>query len=394
MMKNIFLFFSTFLSIHLFAELPQGFHKEEARDMLAICNSFTFIDLYNSDAEILPPGYEKRYTSGVFGMDNKFQIFQKGNVAVINLRGSTDKKISWLENTYSSMIPATGVIKASGENFAYCFAQDTNAAVHAGYALGIAYLANDILFHIKLLNKEDIYHIIITGHSQGGALTNMLRAYLANLPEGIISKRNVFKSYSFAAPMVGNKEFAAEYNLLLCSDHRNINIVNIADPMPKFPLSYNEDLLSDNLKNLIFNGESFDIKRTISESFIQLFEKDIIRYMNKLGTSTTSQITKDLGPIEMPEYVQDINYCKLDEQIEINPVDFPMILKDSSILQNDSLMAIYMRDDDGRFINNELYIKESWAYQHKPYNYYVSFLKMYFPEEYDALERKYLLENL
>jgi hypothetical protein len=74
-MKKIFLIlFSINISVYSYCQLSAGFQKEEARDMIAICNSFPFIDLYNSDNEILPDGYKKVYTSGVFGMDNKFQM--------------------------------------------------------------------------------------------------------------------------------------------------------------------------------------------------------------------------------------------------------------------------------------------------------------------------------
>jgi hypothetical protein len=57
-------------------------------------------------------------------------------------------------------------------------------------------------------------------------------------------------------------------------------------------------------------------------------------------------------------------------------------------------MHMYMRDPQGDFYNKELYAKESWTYQHKPYNYYVTILKMYFPDEYRSLKKKYLPENV
>ena len=66
------------LNLEAFGQLRNGFDKQEAIDMAALCNSFPFLDLYNSDAEILPTGYKKRYTSGVFGMDNKYQIYERG----------------------------------------------------------------------------------------------------------------------------------------------------------------------------------------------------------------------------------------------------------------------------------------------------------------------------
>jgi len=144
-MKEILIPVFTFLySFSAFSQLEEGFRKEEARDMIALCNSFTFLKLFNSDDEILPLVYKKRYTSSVLGMDNLYQVYQKGDVAIINFRGSTAEKISWLENIYSSMIPAEGKIEISGKKFKYCFAEDKAATVHAGYALATAFLYQDL----------------------------------------------------------------------------------------------------------------------------------------------------------------------------------------------------------------------------------------------------------
>jgi len=386
----IFLFFT--LSIPSFSQLQPGFNKEEVRDMIALCNSFTFIDLYNSDKDILPAGYDKKYTSGVFGMDNKYQIYQKGTIAIINLRGSTAKKMSWLENIHSAMIPAKGTMKVAGEDFTYCFARDTTAAVHSGYALGIAFLSKDILYHIDVLNREGIYDFIITGHSQGGALANLLRTYLENLQAEKVRKNN-YKTYAFAAPKIGNKAFSEEYNDRYCVNNSSFNIVNPADPIPTFPLSYNESL-SENFKSLLFDNESFSFKKMVTNSVALLLEDNLSNYIKKLSVSASRQISKEVGPVEMPDFVQDINYQNLNNRMEIKPVLYPKILRDSTILENDSLMTIYKRGEDGHFLDEELYQKESWTYQHKPYNYYVSVLEMYFPEEYYLLDRKYLMENL
>jgi hypothetical protein len=395
MKKTILILFSITISFCSHSQLSPGFEREEARDMIAICNSFPFIDIYNSDADILPGGYKKIYTSGVFGMDNKFQIYQKDNVAVINLRGSTDKKISWLENIYSAMIPANGLIKISGENIQYSFARNPNAAVHSGYALAIAYLSSDLIFHINNLNRSGVHHFVITGHSQGGALANMLCAYLANLSKNEISKDNTFKTYSFAAPMVGNRAFVDEYDSRFCESKMSINIVNPADPIPTFPLNYKDsNYLSDNLQSLLFDRESFSWKKMASDGAVLLFEEKLVGLTQFLSRSAAGEISKDLGPVVLPPFVKDINYQKLGNRMEISPVEYPKILKDSSILKNDSLMAIYKKGSDGHFVNQELYRKESWTYQHKPYNYYVSILRMYFPSEYSTLRRKYLIENL
>ena len=360
-----------------------------------LCNSFTFLDLYDSDAEIMPPAYRKEYSSGIYGMDNKYQIYIKDKLAIINLRGSTDQKISWLENIYFAMIPAKGSITISGDKFNYCFAKDPLAAVHAGYALGIAYMHNDIVYHINNLNKDGIYDIMITGHSQGGSLANMLRAYLENLPDNVLSKKNKYKTYSFAAPKVGNKVFASEYYHRYASTGSSYNIINPADVIPTLPPGYNDsNYVSDNLKKVLFNRESFSLKDLITDGAANLLEDKIVKLSSFLGNSTSGQISNDLGQVVLPHYTKDVNYHRLGNIVEISPAAFPKVLKDSTILKNDSIMRVSKKGPDGHFLNKDLYIKEPWTYQHKPYNYYVTILKMYYPNEYKALKKKYLPEHV
>ena len=394
MIKYTFIFLFLLSSITVFGKLQPGFDKTEARDMIAICNSFTFLDLYQSDAAIIPAGYDKRYTSGTFGMDNKYQLYVKGDVAVINFRGSTEKQLSWVQNFYASMIPAKGIIKVDGNSFEYCFAKNPNAAVHSGYALGIAFIHTELLYQIKILNKDGIYNIIITGHSQGGALANMFRAYLENLPERMLSKKNIFKTYAFAAPMIGNKSFANEYNSNIGADGSSFNIVNSSDLIPTFPVNYNDtNFMRDNVNSFLF-GKEFSMKKMLRDGTVRIFDDKIGQLMGYVGKSANKKISKEVSDVKMPPPVKDINYFKLESRIELTEFEYPAILKDSAILENDSLMEVYERGEDGQFLDKKLYKSGSWAYQHKPYNYYVAFLKAYFPEQYGRLEKKYLPENL
>lgn len=103
-------------------------------------------------------------------------------VRVINYRGSTANMFSWVENCYSAMIPAKGTIKVNDSLHKYAFSVDQKSDVNAGYALTIVILSDKILEQIRNLNQKGIYDIIITGHSQGGALATMTRGYLENLP--------------------------------------------------------------------------------------------------------------------------------------------------------------------------------------------------------------------
>lgn len=395
-MKKIaaYLFFAI-INLTSYAQLEYGFKPQEAKEMIAICNSFTYLNLYNSDKKILPEGYKKEYTSGIHGMDNKFQVYTKGKIGVINMRGSTDKMMSWMENIYSAMIPAQGVIKMQDSEFNYVFAKDTAAAVHAGYALGIAYLSESLLMQVKYLNALGIYNFILTGHSQGGSLAIMLRAYLENLPSEVISSKNRFKNYVFAHPMVGNKAFTDEYNQRFTFNNSNFSIINPADPIPKLPVTYADGKFfsAENI-NTYFNNGTIDKQSILMSLFMQKYEQTVSSYVQSISQSLTNQIANELGSVKMPTYVEDINYKKVNATIELNPFEYPKILKDSSILQNDSLMAIYKRGSDGHFLDKRLYKKAPTLFQHKPHNYYVALLKKYFSDEYATLPKKYLDENL
>ena len=61
-------------SLNICAQLKSGFVVEECRDMIALCNSYTFLEFYGNDSEIIPEGYKKVYNSEAIGMDNMYQI--------------------------------------------------------------------------------------------------------------------------------------------------------------------------------------------------------------------------------------------------------------------------------------------------------------------------------
>ncbi|MGB0915230.1 MAG: lipase family protein, partial [Crocinitomicaceae bacterium] len=200
-MKFLLIIFALALSItHVHSQINSGFNPQEAKDLIAICNSYTYLDLEGDDSEIIPAGYIRTYDSPVYGMDNKFQIYTKGKTGVINFRGSTDKKSSWLENFYSAMIPVEGDVIIGGKEFNYKFGKDTSSGVHSGYVLGLAYLHEDLIQQVKNLNKKGIYNIYIAGHSQGGALAILTRSYFHHLPVSRMSRKNKFKVYAFAQP--------------------------------------------------------------------------------------------------------------------------------------------------------------------------------------------------
>jgi len=371
-----------------FAQLSEGFDPREAKSLIALCNSYTFIELYSSDSSIIPEGYQKVFTSEEMSMDNIFQVYEGDNIGVINFRGSTKETISWVENFYSAMIPAKGIIKIDSIDVPYKFATDTNAAVHAGYALTVVILAPVIIEQINKLNAKGIYNILLIGHSQGGALAQLSCAYLENLTDKKQFANNVYKTYAFANPMCGNKEFADEYNIRYSDRNMNYSIINPEDLVPKLPLNYQEtknafgNLFYKSWANLITTGDVPKLKNLI----VPIFEPLLTKYINKSNQAIEKMVSKLYISIDMPAYVKDINYFQIGKIQYLEPFSVPEVKTDSLSLNVNATVENDNTSDE----NN----KKMTFFQHKPYNYYVAIFKEYFPEEYNELDLHYMTEDI
>lgn len=377
-------------SVILFGQLKPDFNTNEAKYTIAMCNSYNFIKQFDSDHTIIPSGYNLSYTSDVLSMDNKFQVYENGKIGIINYRGSTESVISWVENCYSAMIPAIGTISIDGEAAEYAFSKEDDAAVHAGYGLTIVILSEVIKEQINALNSKGIYNIIITGHSQGGALATMTRAYLENLPKRELSSKNVYKTYSYAQPMSGNKEFAIEYNERFSDEGTSYSIINPQDPVTYMPFNYEEETLitKDKIKGWLLGEDEFKAKDLGKDAFIRLFERGIKSYVKNSNTLVNKILGLKFGKIEMPEFVSDINYFPTGNLKEIEPFEYPRIEIDVRDLTEKERQDL-PQDMDGKW-----YRQEPKFFQHSSYNYYVGLLKKWDEASYENLEMFYLDSDL
>jgi len=404
------------LSNSTFAQLSEGFDPTEAKSLIALCNSYTFLELFGSDSLIVPKEYRKVFTSKEIGMNNIFQVYESDSLGVINFRGSTNKTSSWIVNFYSAMIPGKGVIKIDSVNVSYRFATSTNAAVHSGYALTIVLLAPLIIEQIDKLNAKGIYNILLTGHSQGGALAHLSRAYLENLSDYGQFAENVYKTYAFANPMCGNKEFADEYKLRYSDTNMSYSIINPADlvpklPMhyqeekngygnvyykiidpaglvPKLPMNYQEKNAYDNLSyksraNLFTHGDFPKFKNLV----IPTFESGLTTHVIQSNLVIERIISTFYVSIKMPAYVKDINYFQTGTIQHLEPFSIPEVQTDTNKMTKKE-KAKKKKGKDRNDNNKKISLS-----QHRPYNYYIAFLKKYFSEEYKELDLLYLPEN-
>lgn len=375
---------------------PAEFDPALARDLSALCTTHTFRDLYGSDAAIMPEGYALIHTSTPRGMDNLFQVFRKGAMGVIEVRGSTADPLSWMENIHAAMLPARGTVEIDGRPFDYHFTDDTAAAVHAGYTLGVAFIADEVVDQLRSLDQQGVHDIVITGHSQGGALAHLLRAHLEHLPTGRVPARLRFRTYAFANPMVGNAAFARWYGEAYCSTGTSFSVINPEDPVPGMPLAYHDHRIfsSGTLNGLMSGQEGYDVRSVARSALFRMFRGTLTDLAHYTSSSVEKRIAKPVGEVRLPPYRNEMNYAVMPGRVLLEPFPYPLILRDSTILYNDSIMQANPRDEHGVFLNKALYRKAPGFFQHKPYNYFVAILRRWFPERYMALPVKVLPENL
>ena len=390
-MKNIFVILClTMIYSFSYSQIQPGFDEEEAIDLIRLCNSQTFKDLYGSDEQIIPDDYQLIYASTPNMMDNMFQVYRKGKIGIIHFRGSTSHPNSWIENMYSAMIPAKGKMTIFNEERDYVFAEEDSAGVHSGFVLGVIMMIEDVISQIDRLSSKGVSDFIITGHSQGGALAVLTHAYLENQNNQKIEKDIKFKMYAFANPMVGNTEFVSEYNRRFVEEELAFRIINPKDIVTSMPISYSDGSLvsANDVFSWITGEKEFNYKELGIEFIMRKFKGGITAYINKSNQLIDKVISKQTGDIKLPEYMNDIQYVSIDNVHRLEPFDYPEIVKDSVDIKPDAF-GHYEKLENGKYKR-----QEPSFYQHKPYNYYVAVLKKYSFAKYDGLRKKYLEENL
>ncbi|WP_221392612.1 lipase family protein [Dyadobacter sp. NIV53] len=318
----ITLLINCFSVINSFAQsqhLKPGFDKAELIDMLKIAGGHVDSVTIGS-----PDIYKKTYRSPIVGLDNRWELWQRNDgVAVISLRGTTLDPLGWLENFYAAMVPATGQVKLSPtETFSYKLARNPKAAVHAGWVIGMAYLAKDVLPKMDSCIKSGTREFIITGDSQGGALAFLMTSYLYGELGGRLPADLKFKTYCIAGPKPGNLYYAYDYEALTYGGW-GFNVVNSADWVPEIPMTV--QTTDDFNKTNPFVGvpqmirkQKFFKRIALNYAFKKLDKptrKAQKQYQRFLGTYMEKTVVKNLPDYQSPSYVQSSNYMRAGQTI-------------------------------------------------------------------------------
>jgi len=315
--------------------LEPGFNPREYLAMLRIdfTKQDSLSDLAGQDSgfHVNPPeGYKRHYQSQEVGLKNRWSMWYRrdGKVAVISIRGTTADAASWLANFYAAMVPANGSLQLSDSNlFTYRLAADDKAMVHVGWLVGLGSLAPTMLQQIHAAYERGIRDFIITGHSQGGAITFLASSYLHYLREkGELPADITFKTYCSAGPKPGNLFYAYDFDFITRNGW-GFNVVNSADWVPESPFSV--QTLSDfNHTNPFIHidgmlkKQPFLVRWYLKGKFKKLkkaTQKAQQCFKNIMGGMIYKQVKKVLPQFKEPVYADGNNYQRAGVPIVLQP---------------------------------------------------------------------------
>lgn len=324
-MKYLILMLLLKISCATFSQVLQpGFSKEEYRELMYVSTRTTASpDYYNKFPE--PADFKMVYQSQPIGLDNLWDFWvSEDKRAVISIRGTTSKSESWLANFYAAMVPAKGKLQLpENKVFTYELARSPDAAVHVGWLLSTAYLSEEIVPRIKEYYAQGFKDIIITGHSQGGAISFLLTAHLYGLQRNNELPTDIrFKTYCSAAPKPGNLHFAYEYEAMTYGGWA-FNVVNAADWVPETPMSiqtlhdFSEVNPFVNAKNAI-KQQKFPKNMILRHVYNQLEKptrKAQRKYERYLGKMTSKMIGETIKGYVTPEFYKSNHYVRTGNTI-------------------------------------------------------------------------------
>ncbi len=363
MRKNILFLFLAFSFLQLSARhLQPGFDANEFRTLLSI-------SAYQTDTPWVktrfpfPNGYDLAYRSPVTGLDNRWDLWMgKDSVAVISIRGTVGTQSSWLENFYAGMIPANGkLFMEDGKTFDYKLAGDSAAYVHIGWTIGLAHIAPGVIEKINEEYKNGIRNIIIMGHSQGGAIADLLTSYLFYEKGKSIPADIVFKTYASGVPKPGNLNYAYDFDFITRGGWA-FRIVSTADWVPEVPISIQS--LNDVEKGNPFVNISalFGVGNGLEKTFA----KHAVRKMNRSTKRARKRFLKYLGKgsgIFVRKTIHGFPKQKFSASLSYMPCGSPIIL------MADAAYHVRYPDD----VKN--------VFRHHAFGPYLYLLNQYYPVE-------------
>lgn len=293
-------------------KITPGFSGKEYRELLVL--NWNQYDTSKAKTDLR---YKRIFRSTEGNLKNRFDIWLRNDsVGIISIRGTTSAQLSWIENFYSAMIPATGKItRTNGKVFDYKLAQRTDAMVHTGWVLGLADLAEELISEIETNYTKGIKEYYIIGHSQGGALAFYVRSYLEYYYKENFPKDLKYKTICSAPPKPGNMYYAYDFDFIT-RDGYGFRVANTLDWVPETPLTSqtatdfnsinpfklrNEALKKQPIFTRAYANYAYNKMDNASKKASRMFKK-------YLGNKAGKIIKKTFPLYKEPEYINQTNY--------------------------------------------------------------------------------------
>jgi len=271
--------------------------------------------------------YTKLFRSAEVGFFNQCEIYVRSDSAIVlSLRGTVNKPQSWLENFYAGMIPAAGQLQLSADyTFKYRFADLPDAAVHTGWTVGTGFLVREYMPLLEKLLKRGLNRLVVTGHSQGGALAFLNASYLHYALKLQYPGLQI-KCVASAAPKPGNQYYAYDLEHVLAKTGV-WRVVNAADWVPETPVAV-QGVSDFNAVNPFAGAKQAIKKQKLPERLALGYmyksmrngsQKAARRYNRFLGKAVGKQATKWLPGFVQPSYVSGSHFVTAGSPVVLLP---------------------------------------------------------------------------
>ncbi len=306
-----------------------GFDAAEYADLLWLA-FYGFTDSSVTSNYVLKAGkYQKVFRSKEVGLFNCCELYVRSDsTIVLSLRGTVNKPQSWLENFYAGMIPAIGKLQLdSGYAFDYCFAKIPQATVHTGWTVGTGFLVREYMPVLHQLLTRGLKKLVVTGHSQGGALAFLNTSYL-HYALGQKYPGLQMKCVASAAPKPGNQYYA--YDLENALAKTGVwRVVNAADWVPETPVAV-QGVTDFNAVNPFAGAKQAIKKQKFPERLALSYmynsmrngsKKTAKRYNRFLGRAVGKQVSKALPGYVAPAYTGGSPFVTVGSPVVLMPTD-------------------------------------------------------------------------
>lgn len=340
-----------------FAQLKTGYDFDESMELIKV--NFRFADSVEFPDFPAPQRFKHEYRSPVVGFDNCWDFWKDANgTGLISIRGTTGSLPSWGSNFYSMLVPATGTMKLTeNDTFSYHLANDPAAAVHVGWLYSTGMLMKDILPKIDTFLLNGGTDLLITGHSQGGAIAYLVTAHLWSLrASGRLPQTLRLKTYCSAAPKPGNLRFAYSYESMTFPGWA-FNTVNAADWVPETPFSIQtvNDFAQTNpfseAKQLM-KGIKIPVRWVLKHAYNKMdrpTRKSQQRFEKYLGRKLGKIMQKSAPGFEPPEYLNENAFARCGIMVSLVPDEgyfalYPNYAKENKFLHHSIQPYLYLME--------------------------------------------------